>query len=59
MQLGETDQAMETYNMALVLNPALVDAHNNLGNLFIRRLDLPEMLFRGDSYQARFCCCLE
>jgi hypothetical protein len=25
---------METYQMALVLDPGLVDAHSNLGNLY-------------------------
>lgn len=34
MQLGKTDEAIQTYQMALVLNPALVDAHSNLGNLY-------------------------
>lgn len=34
MQLGQTQEAMETYQMALVLNPGLVDAHSNLGNLY-------------------------
>ena len=34
MQLGQTQEAMETYQMALVLNPSLVDAHSNLGNLY-------------------------
>lgn len=33
MQLGKIQEATETYQMALVLNPALVDAHSNLGNL--------------------------
>ena len=33
MQLGRTQEATETYQMALVLNPSLVDAHSNLGNL--------------------------
>ena len=34
MQKGATKQAVETYQMALVLNPGLVDAHSNLGNLY-------------------------
>ncbi len=34
MLQGQTQQAMETYQMALVLNPDLVDAHTNLGNLY-------------------------
>lgn len=34
MQLGQAQGAMETYQMALVLNPNLVDAHSNLGNLY-------------------------
>ena len=34
MQLGQQQEAMETYQMALVLNPGLVDAHSNLGNLY-------------------------
>jgi protein O-GlcNAc transferase len=34
MQLGQVQEAMETYQMALVLNPLLVDAHSNLGNLY-------------------------
>ena len=34
MQMGNTKQAIETYQMALMLNPALVDAHSNLGNLY-------------------------
>jgi protein O-GlcNAc transferase len=33
MQLGKTQEATETYQMALTLNPLLVDAHSNLGNL--------------------------
>lgn len=32
MLQGQIQQAMETYQMALVLNPQLVDAHTNLGN---------------------------
>jgi len=31
---GQLQDAMETYQMALVLNPTLVDAHSNLGNLY-------------------------
>lgn len=34
MLQGRVQQAMETYQMALVLNPNLVDAHTNLGNLY-------------------------
>jgi tetratricopeptide (TPR) repeat protein len=34
MHLGNSKQAIETYQMALMLNPALVDAHSNLGNLY-------------------------
>lgn len=34
MQLCKTEEAIETYHMALVLNPSLVDAHSNLGNLY-------------------------
>ncbi|CAN0346546.1 unnamed protein product [Ectocarpus sp. 6 AP-2014] len=34
MQLGHTKEAIETYQMALVLNRGLVDAHSNLGNLY-------------------------
>lgn len=33
MQLGKTQEATETYQTALTLNPLLVDAHSNLGNL--------------------------
>jgi protein O-GlcNAc transferase len=33
MQLGQLQEAMETYRMAIVLNPGLVDAHSNMGNL--------------------------
>ena len=33
MQRGQTTQAQETFQMALILNPMLVDAHSNLGNL--------------------------
>ena len=34
MQLGDIKQAIETYRMAIMLNPGLVDAHSNLGNLY-------------------------
>uniref|UniRef100_A0A6U4E2X8 protein O-GlcNAc transferase n=1 Tax=Phaeomonas parva TaxID=124430 RepID=A0A6U4E2X8_9STRA len=34
MVLGQFPEAIETYKMALVLKPTLVDAHSNLGNLF-------------------------
>lgn len=34
MLQGQIQQAMETFQMALVLNPQLVDAHTNLGNLY-------------------------
>ena len=40
MQLGQTQEAMETYQMALTLNPGLVDAHSNLGNLYKASGDL-------------------
>ena len=40
MQLGQSQEAMETYQMALVLNPGLVDAHSNLGNLYKATGDL-------------------
>lgn len=33
MQMGQLQEAMETYRMAIVLNPGLVDAHSNMGNL--------------------------
>jgi hypothetical protein len=33
LQLGDAAQAAQTYQMALVLDPKLVDAHVNLGNL--------------------------
>ena len=34
MQRGETQQAIETYHMVLMLNPNLVDALSNLGSLY-------------------------
>lgn len=34
MHTGNIKQAIETYQMAIMLNPGLVDAHSNLGNLF-------------------------
>ena len=40
MQVGQSQEAMETYQMALTLNPALVDAHSNLGNLYKAQGDL-------------------
>jgi protein O-GlcNAc transferase len=40
MQMGQSQEAMETYQMALTLNPALVDAHSNLGNLYKAQGDL-------------------
>ena len=33
-QLGQINDAIETYQMALVIDSKLVDAHCNLGNLF-------------------------
>ena len=33
MQRGQTTHFQETFQMALILNPMLVDAHSNLGNL--------------------------
>lgn len=40
MQLGQSQEAIETYQMSLTLDPALVDAHSNLGNLFKASGDL-------------------
>jgi tetratricopeptide (TPR) repeat protein len=35
--LGHWEQAEEHYRQALILNPTLIEARNNLGNLYIRR----------------------
>jgi tetratricopeptide (TPR) repeat protein len=40
MQLGQIQEAIDTYQMALLLNPQLVDAHSNLGNLYKAKGDL-------------------
>ena len=34
MHLGQINDAIETYQMCLIIDPGLVDAHCNLGNLF-------------------------
>ena len=41
MHLGNNKQAIETYQMALMLNPGLVDAHSNLGNLYKAQVCAP------------------
>ena len=41
-QAGQSEQAIETYKLALTLQPGLVDAHSNLGNLYKSRGMLPE-----------------
>jgi protein O-GlcNAc transferase len=33
VQLGRIKDAIETYELAITINPGLVDAHSNLGNL--------------------------
>jgi len=45
MQLGteeDVEEALESYRMCLILNPKMVDAHSNLGNLHKTRGRLEE-----------------
>jgi tetratricopeptide (TPR) repeat protein len=46
---GQWEQAARYYRQALALNPALVEAHNNLGNLFIRQQQMTAAI---DEFQA-------
>jgi Flp pilus assembly protein TadD len=38
---GQWEQATRHYHQALALNPTLAEAHNNLGNLYVRQQQLP------------------
>ena len=48
MALGQSQEAIETYQLALVLQPKLVDAHSNLGNLYKSQVRVPR--------QSSSCC---
>lgn len=46
---GQWEQATRYYRQALALNPTLVEAHNNLGNLYIRQQQMTAAI---DEFQA-------
>jgi protein O-GlcNAc transferase len=45
MQQGDAAKATQTYQMALVLQPNLVDAHVNLGNLLKAQVHIGTFFF--------------
>ena len=53
LHVGHTHEAIETYQMALVHNPALVDAHFNLGIAHQDKKELREARVRNGKRRAQ------